>query len=199
MAIPLGKGSRINLQKEAPQLKRLRFELSWKPNNTDTGEKFDLDATAFGLKIDPAGNPKLAGNDADFMVFYNVTSSVDGSMTHSGDNKTGDGDGPDEIITVDLQKLSTQVDEISFVVTIFDADVRRQNFGQVPSSSIALVDDETNVVIARYDLEEDFSTETAVQFGSLYRKDGGFAFKAIGAGYAKGLDAFVRAYGGEVA
>lgn len=200
MAVNLKKGGRVNLQKEAPSLKRLRFELEWKPNSTDTGHDFDLDATAFGLKVDPAGNPRYAGNDGgDFMVFYGNPSSIDGSMTHSGDNKTGKGNGPDETIIVDLTSLSAGVDEISFIVTIHEADDRGQNFGQVPSSSIALVDDETNAVIAKYDLEEDFSTETAVQFGSLYRKDGGFAFKAIGAGYNKGLEAFCAAYGIAVA
>jgi tellurium resistance protein TerD len=199
--IPLQKGSRINLAKEAPSLKRVRVGLSWKPNATDSGHTFDLDVTAFGLDLS-SGEPKLCNRlDApDFMVFYNNPTSMDGAIKHSGDNRTGQGDGDDETIIVDLEKLDKRVGEISFIVTIDDAVNRKQNFGQVPTSAITLYDDETGVQIARYNLEEDFSVETAVQFGSLYKRDdGAWGFKAIGTGYKLGLDAFVKGYGGIVA
>lgn len=198
MAINLTKGGRINLAKEAPSLKVVRVGLGWKQNATDTGHDFDLDVTAFGLKM-VNGDPKLAGrNDQpDFMVFYGNHQSIDGAITHSGDNRKGDTDGDDETVIVDLSKLDSQVEEISFIVTIHDAQERRQNFGQISKSYICLYDDANGNVIARYDLEEDFSVETAIQFGSLYKRDdGAWAFKAIGAGYQLGLDAFVKGYGG---
>ncbi len=200
MAINLTKGGRIDLAKEDPGLNRVRVGLSWDINRTDTGAAFDLDVSAFGLKPDASGAPKLVGQDADFLVFYNNKQSVDGAIVHTGDNRTGDGQGDDESVTIDLTKLNPEVDEISFIVTIHDAANRRQNFGQVPRSSIRVYNDETGVKIAEYNLEEDFSSETAVQFGSLYKKDGGrvSAFKAVGAGYKAGLDAFVREYGGQV-
>ena len=201
MAINLTKGSRINLAKEAPALKRLRVGLGWKPNETDTGFDFDLDVTAFGLQV-VGDNPDWIGsrNHPDFMVFYGNHQSIDGAIVHSGDNRTGAGDGDDESITIDLSILDKRVDEISFIVTIDDAITRRQNFGQVPKSHIALYNDETGDLIARYDLGDDFSNETAVQFGSVYkREDGAFAFKAVGAGYNLGLAEFVKGYGGNPA
>ena len=199
MAINLTKGSRINLTKEAPTLTKLRVGLGWMPNATDTGADFDLDVTAFGLTLDAQGEPKLAGRktDPDYIVFYNNEKSVDGAIIHSGDSRKGEASGDDETITIDLTLLSPTVDEISFIVTIHEAIARRQNFGQVPKSHIALYDDATGNLIARYDLGEDFSSETAVQFGSVYkREDGAWAFKAVGAGYNLGLDAFVTGYGG---
>lgn len=205
MAISLTKGSRINLAKEAPSLQRVRVGLGWKPNATDTGYDYDLDVTAFGLKI-VNDQPRLAGRatDPDFMVFYGNPMSIDGAMVHSGDEKTGSTDNSngvdDETVTVEFAKLSPEVQEISFVVTIHDAEARKQNFGQIPKSYIALYNDETGELVAKYDLEEDFSIETAVQFGSLYKRDdGAWAFKAIGAGYQLGLAAFVTGYGGVVA
>lgn len=201
MAINLTKGSRINLAKEAPSLTKIRVGLGWKPNATDTGHEFDLDVTAFGLKI-VDGSPRAAGRpaDPDFMVFYGNSQSIDGAIKHSGDERTGatsnQNGADDETITVDLTKLSNEVEEISFIVTIHEAEARRQNFGQVAGSYIALYDDVTGNLIARYDLEEDFSVETAVQFGSLYkREDGAWGFKAIGAGYKLGLAAFCEGYG----
>ena len=201
MAINLTKGSRINLAKEAPALKRLRVGLGWKPNETDTGFDFDLDVTAFGLQV-VGDKPDWIGsrNDPDFMVFYGNHQSIDGAIVHSGDNRTGAGDGDDESITIDLSILDKRVDEISFIVTIDDAITRRQNFGQVPKSHIALYNDETGDLIARYDLGDDFSNETAVQFGSVYkREDGAFACKAVGAGDNLGLAEFVKGYGGNPA
>lgn len=197
--INLSKGTKINLSKDVPGLSKVRFGLGWKANPTDTGSAFDLDASAFGLKFDAKGEPKLAGNDADFFVFYNNACSVDNAIVHAGDNRTGAGDGDDESITVDLKMLSPTIDEISFIVTIHEALERKQNFGQVSKSYISVYDDATGAVLAKYDLEDDFSAETAVQFGSLYKKDGNWSFKAIGAGYKLGLDAFVTGYGGQVA
>ena len=201
MAINLSKGSRINLAKEAPSLTRVRIGLGWKPQQYDNSQDFDLDATAFGLQIID-GNPKWVGNpnDPDWMVFYGNSTSKDGAIVHSGDNRTGAGDGDDETIIVDLVKLDSRVAEISFIVTIHDADARRQNFGQVSQSHITLYNDETGDVIASYDLGDDFSQETAVQFGSLYkREDDQWGFKAIGAGFNIGLGGFVTGYGGIVA
>ena len=193
-AIVLKKGGRINLTKEAPALKVVRAELYWEPNKTDTGSSFDLDVTVFGL-THASGKPQLldAQEGDNFMVFYNHKVSADGAITHDGDNKTGGQDG--EKILVDLEKLDQRVEEISFIVTIFEAEERKQNFGQVPRAGIRLINDETNDVIATFDLEEDFSVETAVQVGSLYRKDGGFGFKSVGTGYQLGLDSFVIGYG----
>ena len=195
MAISLKKGGRINLAKEAPSLKRLRAELSWEPNRTNTGHKFDLDVSVFILKQDEPNNKLIAD---EYMVFYGNKICPDGAVAHKGDNKTGDGAGPDEVVLIDIPKLDSRAVEISFVVTIHDAEIRRQNFGQVPKSDIKLFDDETGELIASYDLEENFSMETAVQFGSLYLKDGGWNFKAVGAGYNLGLADFVVQYGGEV-
>ena len=193
-AINLTKGGRIDLSK-VPNLKRLRLALNWAPNATDTGEDFDLDGSVFVCKLDSAGSPKLI-SDKHF-VFYNNTSTPDGSVVHSGDDLTG---AQGETIIVDLSKISSDVDEIAFIVTIYEAEDRKQNFGQVPKSSITLFNDETGATVGSYNLEEDFTNETAVQFGSLYKKDtGAWAFKAIGAGYRLGLAAFVEGYGQRVA
>lgn len=196
MAINLKKGGRINLAKEAPKLKTLRVDLSWEPNKTNTGQKFDLDVSVFVLKHGEPNNVLLSD---DHMVFYGNPQTPNGAVTHKGDNRTGENEGADESIYVDLQKLEAEVEEISFVVTIHDAGPRRQNFGQIPKSSIRLFDFDTGELISSYDLEDEFSMETAVQFGSLYRKDGNWGFKAVGAGYNLGLADFVVQYGGEVA
>lgn len=196
MAINLSKGGRINLSKDVPSLKRVRAGLGWDANQYDTGAEFDLDASIFVCALDAGGNPKLISDE--YFIFYNNKVSPDGAVTHSGDNRTGNAAGDDETIIVDLQKLSAQVDEISFVVTIHEADSRRQTFGQVRNSYIKLYDDETGVEIAKYALEDDFSMETAIQFGSLYKKDGSWLFKAIGAGFKRGLADFVVAYGGNL-
>lgn len=197
MAISLEKGGRINLSKDSPDLKRVRFGLGWDPNAFDSGTTFDLDASVFILKNDATGNAKLLADE--YFVFYNNKLSPDGAVQHSGDNRTGGGAGDDETIVVDLTKLNAEVDEISFIVTIDECDKRKQNFGQVKNSYIKLYNDETGVEVAKYSLEDDFSTETAVQFGSLYRKDGHWMFKAVGSGFKKGLADFVRIYGGNLA
>lgn len=194
MAINLSKGNRINLQKEAPALKRVRFGLGWDAKKFDTGKDFDLDASVFVCKADAEGSPKLISDS--YFVFYNNLKSPDGAVIHAGDNRTGSATGDDESVTVDLATLSVDVDEISFIVTIDSAVERKQNFGQVSNSYIKLYDDETGNEIAKYSLEDDFSNETSVQFGSLYKKDGAWLFKAVGAGFQKGLGDFVLAYGG---
>lgn len=197
MAINLEKGGRINLSKDVPALKRVRLGLGWDANAFDSGKDFDLDASVFICKANGEGHPKLISDQ--YFVFYGNLVSPDGGVTHKGDNRTGITTGDDENIIVDLKKLAPEVEEISFVVTIYEAPERRQNFGQVKNSYIKLYDDESGKEVAKYSLEEDFSTETAVQFGSLYKKDGAWLFKAVGAGYKKGLADFVVAYGGNLA
>ena len=192
-AINLTKGGRINLSK-VEKLNRVRLQLNWQPNQTDTGADFDLDASVFVCKYDAAGDPKLISN-AHF-VFYNNKQTPNGAVVHSGDDLTG---AQGETIVVDLSKLTDGESELAFVVTIDQAAARKQNFGQVPKSSITLYNDETNECLGGYRLEDDFSTETAVQFGSIYKNDSGdWAFKAIGAGYNFGLAEFVKGYGGTV-
>lgn len=196
MAISLKKGERINLSKANPNLKKVRAGLGWGFNATDTGNAYDLDVSVFVCKHDAAGNPKLI--DDPFMVFYGQPQSPDGAVVYSGDNRTGAGEGDDETITVDLTKLDQRAMELSFVVTIHEAIARRQNFGQIPRSYIHLYDDATGELLAKYELEDEFSSETALQVGSFYKKDGAWLFKAVGAGYNKGLAEFVIAYGGNL-
>ena len=194
MGINLTKGGRINLSKTVPSLKRVGVGLGWDANTTNTGSAVDLDASVFGL----TSGQKL--KDDNWFIFYNNLESPGKAVVHSGDNKTGTGAGDDEFVTVDLEKMDgTGVEELSFVVTIHEATQRKQNFGQVNKSYIRILDMDTGTELARYDLEEDFSTETALQFGSLYLKDGSWGFKAVGQGYSKGLDEFVTAYGGNLA
>lgn len=208
MSIQLRKNASIDLKKACPSLRRARIVLSWRPKPTRSGFDFDLDVSAFGLKIDTDGKPKLASvltpgmTDIDYMVFYGHLTSVDGAIRHTGDERTGfESDDDGETITVDFERLRKDlIDEISFIVTIYDAIPRRQNFGQVPEASIRVFDDETGVLIAEYLLEEDFRTETAVQFGSIHKQaDGGYNFTAVGAGFNAGLESFVQTYGATVA
>ena len=201
--INLAKGGRINLSKTVPGLNKVRFGLTWGENKFDSGADYDLDVTMFMCKLDAAGQPKLISND--HFIFYGLAprpgapfASFDGSISHSGDNRTGDKDKDDEVVTVDVSKLGADVDEVSFIVTIDSADIKKQNFGQIPGSNVVIYDDATNTVLAKYSLEDDFSTETSVQIGSLYRKDGEWLFKAVGAGFVKGLGDFVLAYGGSL-
>lgn len=189
MAVNLTKGGRISLNKEAPGLKKILIGLGWDTNASDTGADFDLDASVFLLD----SNAKVA-NEKDF-IFYNNLSSSDGSVVHTGDNRTGEGDGDDESIKVDLSKISSSIKEIAIVVTIHEAAQRKQNFGMVRNAFIRLVNDETNTEIVRYDLEEDYSTETGLLFGRLYFKDNGWKFSAVGTGYKEGLDGFCKQFG----
>ena len=189
MAVNLTKGGRISLNKEAPGLKKILIGLGWDTNASDTGADFDLDASVFLLD----SNAKVA-NEKDF-VFYNNLSSSDGSVVHTGDNRTGEGDGDDESIKVDLSKISSSIKEIAIVVTIHEAAQRKQNFGMVRNAFIRLVNDETNTEIVRYDLEEDYSTETGLLFGRLYFKDNEWKFSAVGTGYKEGLGGFCKQFG----
>lgn len=188
MSINLSKGGRVNLSKEAPGLKNAGIGLGWDVNATDTGSGFDLDASVFMLGT----NGKIP-NDKYF-VFYNNTQSPDGSAKHIGDSRTGEGAGDDETIKIDLSKVDASIQEIVFVVTIHEADSRKQNFGQVRNSFIRIYDLSTEKEITKYELEEDFSTETAIEFGKLYKKDGEWRFQAVGNGYKAGLQKFVDQY-----
>lgn len=196
MPINLEKGARINLSKEAPGMTKVRCGLGWDANAFDTGGEFDLDVSVFVCGADAAGNPKLLGDE--FFVFYNNPVTPDKAVQHSGDSRKGEGAGDDETLNVDLSRMDPRATELSIIVTIHKADERGQNFGQVRNSYIKLYNDATGEEIAKYALEDDFSTVTAVQFGSLYKKDGAWLFKAVGAGFKKGLADFVRVYGGEV-
>lgn len=200
MAITLTKGQRINLTKDNPKVKRVRVGLGWKANTSDTGYAFDLDASVFCCKRDTVGNPKLLADE--FFVFYNNLKSPCGGVQHTGDDRTGSGsgeEGDDETIMVDLGRIDPRLEEISFIVTIYDAPKRHQSFGQVRDAYIKIYDDETGAQLCAYKLDEDFSKETAVQFGSLYVREGQWRFHAVGQGYNVGLDAFVRQYGGHLA
>jgi tellurium resistance protein TerD len=188
MAISLNKGGRLSLSKEDPSLKKVMVGLGWDARVTD-GAAFDLDASAFLL-----GAGDKARSDADF-IFYNQLKSACGSVQHTGDNLTGDSEGDDEVIMVDLTAVPAEVQKIAFTVTIHEAEQRRQNFGQVSNSYIRLVNADTTVEIARYDLAEDASTETAMIFGELYRHGAEWRFSAVGQGYAGGLAAMCRQYG----
>lgn len=200
--INLSKGQRIDLSKAAPSLTKVRAGLGWSSNRFTTGGQYDLDVTAFLLKPMGDPTPQLVLPSARSMVFYGNLSNETGSVTHSGDNQVGGVDDTDEeSIILDLNMLANEgITEVSFVVTIHEAVERRQNFGQVADSYIVLYDDVTGLPIpgARYQLEDEFSSETAVQFGSLYRNTlGNWAFKAVGQGFAVGLRDFVVGYGGE--
>lgn len=188
MAISLNKGGKLSLSKEAPDLKKVLVGLGWDARATD-GADFDLDASAFLLDA----NGKVR-SDADF-IFYNQLKSPCGSVQHTGDNRTGAGEGDDEAVMVDLTRVPADVQKITFTVTIHEAEQRRQNFGQVSNAFIRLVNAETNTEVARYDLGEDASTETAMIFGELYRLGSEWKFGAVGQGYAGGLAAMCRQYG----
>jgi tellurium resistance protein TerD len=188
MAISLQKGGNVNLSKEAPNLTKVIIGLGWDPRSTD-GAAFDLDGSAFLLKSDAK-----VRSDTDF-IFYNILKSADGSVVHNGDNTTGQGEGDDETVTVDLARVPPDVDKISFCVTIHEADNRRQNFGMVGKAFIRCMDANGNREIARYDLSEDSSTETAMIFGELYRAGTDWKFRAVGQGYNGGLGPLARSFG----
>lgn len=188
MGVTLSKGGNVSLTKEAPNLTAVSVGLGWDVRNT-TGGDFDLDASAIGLD----SNKKSV--DDLFFVFYNNLRSPDGAIEHTGDNRTGEGEGDDESINIDLMALSPKVDSIVFPVSIHDADSLGQNFGQVVNAFIRVVDRADNRELARFDLSEDASTETAMVFGELYRRGQEWKFRAIGQGYASGLTGIVRDYG----
>lgn len=188
MAISLSKGGNLSLSKAEPGLTKLLIGLGWDERATD-GVDFDLDASAFLLSA--AGKVR---SDADF-IFYNQLRSPDGSVEHTGDNRSGAGEGDDESIKIDLSLIPADVDKVVFTVTIHDAEARRQNFGQVNNASIRVVNQLSNAEIVRYDLAEDYSTETAMVFGELYRNGIEWKFRAVGQGYKGGLSAMCRQYG----
>ena len=188
MAISLQKGGNVNLSKEAPGMKKMLVGLGWSMRATD-GDAFDLDGSAFLL-----GAGDKVRSDADF-VFYNQNKSSDGSVVHSGDNRTGEGEGDDETITVELDKVPADVEKIAVCVTIHDAEARRQNFGMVSRAYVRCVDAITNAEVARYDLSEDASVEAAMVFGEIYRHNGEWKFKAMGQGFQGGLGPMAKNFG----
>lgn len=191
MAVSLQKGGNVNLNKEAPGLNKMLIGLGWDVRATD-GEAFDLDGSAFLLN--EAGKVR---SDADF-IFYNQTTSDNGAVMHTGDNRTGDGDGDDESIIVELGKIPADVHKIAITVTIHEAQQRRQNFGQVSSAFIRCVNADNDMEIARFDLSEDASVETAMIFGEIYRHNGEWKFKAVGQGFKGGLAALAKHFGVDV-
>lgn len=192
MTINLSKGQKINLTKDNPGLKKVIVGLGWDTNKYDGGYDFDLDASAFLI-----GANGKANNDLDF-VFYNNLEHPSGSVIHTGDNRTGEGDGDDESILVDFSKIPANIDKIGITVTIHDAVQRSQNFGQVSNAFVRIVNEETGSEILRYDLTEEFSIETALIFCELYRHDGEWKFSAVGSGFQGGLEALCKNYGLDV-
>lgn len=193
MPINLSKGQKVDLTKGNPGLSKMLVGLGWDVNAFDSGAAFDLDAAAFMLD----GNGKCP-TDAEF-IFYGNLEHQSGAVKHLGDNLTGEGDGDDEQITVDLAAIPANVERVAFTVTIYDADVRNQNFGQVSNAYIHIQDVVTGTDLIRYDLGEDFSIETAIVVGELYRHQGEWKFNAIGSGFQGGLAALCGHYGIDVA
>lgn len=217
--INLSKGARINLTKSSPKTKRFLVGIGWTENKTNTGADFDLDVTAFGCAYRQTANgnePKLLRED--YMVFFNSETRTEDKINafidkkdyhlktglpctpclgiiHTGDNTTGAGDGVNESLIIEPNKLPENLREVSFIVTIHDAETRRQNFGQVNNAFIQIQDEDTGEILAYYKLDDEFHSETSVQFGSLVRKDdGNWEFRAVGTGYRKGLGDFVTHY-----
>jgi tellurium resistance protein TerD len=188
MAISLQKGGNVNLSKEAPGLKKIIIGLGWDPRATD-GAAFDLDGSAFILK-----NDGKVRSDSDF-IFYNNLKSTDGSIVHAGDNTTGGGDGDDETISVNLVAVPADIDKVSLAVTIHDAEARKQNFGMVSKAYIRCLNGDGGAEIARFDLSEDSSVETAMIFGEIYRAGAEWKFKAIGQGFKGGLGPLAKSFG----
>ncbi|MEZ3477233.1 MAG: TerD family protein [Lachnospiraceae bacterium] len=193
MPINLSKGQKVDLTKGNPGLKRIMVGLGWDVNAFDSGADFDLDAAAFMVEA----NGKCP-TEQEFIYYHNLTHPSE-ALKHMGDNLTGEGEGDDEQIEVDLDKIPANIEKVAFTVTIYDADTRRQNFGQVSNAFIRIVDETTNTELIRYDLGEDFSIETAVVVGELYRHNGEWKFNAIGSGFQGGLAALCGHYGIEVA
>ncbi len=183
MAISLQKG-----QRESISAPKFTIGLGWDTNSSSTGAAFDLDASIFIM-----GDNKKLLSDEHF-VFYNNLKSPDGAVEHTGDNLTGDGDGDDEQIKIDLSKITPQASEICIVVTIHEAANRRQNFGQVRNSFIRIFDTGSNAELLKYELEEDFSIETAVEFGRIYKRNNEWKFEAVGAGMKGGLQDYLNKY-----
>jgi len=188
MALSLSKGQNLSLSKTDPGLKKIIIGLGWDPRNTD-GQKFDLDASVFML-----GEDGKVRSDSDF-IFYNQLKSGCGSVEHTGDSRDGEGEGDDESIKVDLSRVPTNVQRLAITVTIDEAEARRQSFGQVSNAFIRVVNEDSGAEVVRYDLSEDYSTETAMIFGEVYRHNGEWKFTAIGQCYAGGLSAMCNQFG----
>lgn len=188
MGVSLTKGSNVSLTKSAPGLTAVTVGLGWDARSTD-GKDFDLDGSAI-----ICGADGKVISDQHF-IFFNNLKSADGSVEHTGDNLTGEGDGDDEAIKVNLATVPASVDKIVFPVSIYDAESRAQNFGQVRNASIRVINQANNAEIARYDLSEDASSETAMVFGELYRNGPEWKFRAIGQGYTSGLAGIAKDFG----
>lgn len=183
MAINLQKGQREKLSSG-----KFTVGLGWDTNETSTGVDFDLDASIFIL-----GENKKILSDSHF-IFYNNLISPDGSVEHTGDNRTGEGDGDDESVIIDLSKIDSAASEICIVVTIDDCEARKQNFGQVRNAFVRIVDNVSNTELMKFELDEDFSVETAVEFGRIYKRNNEWKFEAIGTGMKGGLEEFLKKY-----
>ncbi|KEH99021.1 TerD family protein [Clostridium massiliodielmoense] len=189
MAVSLSKGQKVDLTKTNPGLTKVIVGLGWDTNKYDGGNDFDLDAAAFLLD----GSGKVI-SDADF-IFYNNLKHSSESVIHLGDNRTGEGDGDDEQISIELNKVPSNIEKIDFTVTIHDGETRQQNFGQVSNAFIRILNADTNEELIRYDLSEDYSIETALVVAELYRNNGEWKFNAIGSGFQGGLSALCGNFG----
>lgn len=192
MPVSLKKGQKVSLTKDNPGLTKVVVGLGWDINAFDTGGAYDLDTAAFLL-----GDSGKVTNSGDF-VFYGNLKHASGAVEHMGDNLTGEGAGDDEQIKIDLTKVPDSISRVAFTVTIYEAEERRQNFGQVNNAFIRIVDEVSGQELLRYDLGEDFSIETAAVFGELYKHNGEWKFNAIGSGYQGGLAALCANYGVDV-
>jgi len=188
MGVSLKKGGNVSLSEQVPGLETIRVGLGWEERQTE-GEDFDLDASCFMLTT--AGKVR---SDDDF-IFYNQLQSPCGSVEHSGDNLTGEGEGDSEVLTVRLNKVPADIVKLLFTVTIHDFDIRRQNFGMVNSAYIRIINDDNNEEIARFDLSEDASTSTTMIFGEIYRHNDTWKFRAVGQGYSYGLEELAKSHG----
>lgn len=189
MAINLSKGQKVDLTKSNPGMSKVVVGLGWDTNKYDGGQDFDLDSSVFLLNS--AGK---ASSEADF-IFYNNTVGAAGAVEHTGDNRTGEGEGDDEQVKVNLSAVPSSIEKVTFAITIHDGEARAQNFGQVSNSYVRILNEETNEELIRYDLGEDFSIETAIVVGELYRHGGEWKFNAIGSGYQGGLGSLVKDFG----
>ncbi|WP_420122293.1 TerD family protein [Nakamurella sp.] len=188
MGISLVKGGNLSLTKAAPGLTKVLVGLGWDARTT-TGDKFDLDASALGC----AASGTVVSND--YFIFFNQTRSPEGAIEHLGDNRTGEGAGDDEVVAVDLSSAPAQLDKVVFLASIYDAETTGITFGQVRNAYIRVVNAADNSELARYDLSEDASIETAMVFGELYRNGADWKFRAIGQGYSSGLAGIAKDYG----
>ncbi len=191
MSVSLTKGGNVSLTKSEPGLEKIIVGLGWDARTT-SGADFDLDASVFMLT--DAGKVR---SDKDF-IFFNNLKSEDGSVEHMGDSRTGEGEGDDEVIRVDLTKVSTDIAKLVFTVSIYEAETRQQNFGMISSASIRVLNNANRNEITRYDLSEDASTDTSMIFGEVYRHNNEWKFKAVGQGYVEGFTALVKNYGLDV-